>query len=230
MRIAIHSAEGGVGKTFLACNLALALAERGERVTLLDLNLGKLDITLRLPPDLLEGRLVSLSSVLSGNSPLPQVLPPFSVVADYPRMETFVEIMKSGPSMRALSSLLNGLDELTNHIVIDLETGFSPRTTFVLSSADTVIFLTRGSAVAGVEREALSLLKKPLIVILSNLPVRSTTASEPQIKPLAEMDLYPEVWAERYDGSFLLKYKNHKINYLINKILSRLDEVISLWA
>ena len=37
---AITSGKGGVGKTFLSANLAAALAARGERVLVLDADLG----------------------------------------------------------------------------------------------------------------------------------------------------------------------------------------------
>jgi flagellar biosynthesis protein FlhG len=37
---AVTSGKGGVGKTFIAANLAAALARRGERVLVLDADLG----------------------------------------------------------------------------------------------------------------------------------------------------------------------------------------------
>ena len=49
---AITSGKGGVGKTFLAANLAAALTRRGERVLVLDADLGlaNLDVVLNLFP------------------------------------------------------------------------------------------------------------------------------------------------------------------------------------
>src|SRR5207302_1737722 len=50
--IALTSGKGGVGKTFLAANLAAALARRGLRVLVLDADLGlaNLDVVLNLQP------------------------------------------------------------------------------------------------------------------------------------------------------------------------------------
>ena len=51
---AITSGKGGVGKTFATANLAAALARQGERVLVLDADLGlaNLDLVLNLSPKL----------------------------------------------------------------------------------------------------------------------------------------------------------------------------------
>lgn len=68
--IAVTSGKGGVGKTVVAINLSLALAELGKRVVLLeaDLGLSNIAVLLGLTPqytlaDLIEGR-CELSDVL----------------------------------------------------------------------------------------------------------------------------------------------------------------------
>ena len=50
--LAVTSGKGGVGKTFFAANLAAALARRGERVLVIDADLGlaNLDVVLNLHP------------------------------------------------------------------------------------------------------------------------------------------------------------------------------------
>ena len=50
--IAVTSGKGGVGKTFVSANLAAALAKRGQRVLVLDADLGlaNLDVVLNLYP------------------------------------------------------------------------------------------------------------------------------------------------------------------------------------
>ena len=52
--VAITSGKGGVGKTFVTANLACALAARGQRVLVLDADLGlaNLDVVLNLHPKL----------------------------------------------------------------------------------------------------------------------------------------------------------------------------------
>jgi flagellar biosynthesis protein FlhG len=62
--LAITSGKGGVGKTFLAANLAAALARQGRRVLVLDADLGlaNLDVVLNLYPKL------TLHDVFTGNA------------------------------------------------------------------------------------------------------------------------------------------------------------------
>ena len=68
--VAITSGTGGVGKTFVAANLAAALARRGQRVLLLDayLGLSNLDIGLNLIPT------SSLHDVFTGKADLGQAI------------------------------------------------------------------------------------------------------------------------------------------------------------
>src|SRR5437868_14187963 len=51
---AVTSGKGGVGKTFMAANLAAALTRRGQKVLVLDADLGlaNLDVVLNLHPKL----------------------------------------------------------------------------------------------------------------------------------------------------------------------------------
>lgn len=73
--IAITSGKGGVGKTNLSVNIGIALAQRGQRVALMDADMGlaNVDIVLGIYPKF------NLSHVLSGD-------------------KTLVEIMLEGPS------------------------------------------------------------------------------------------------------------------------------------
>jgi flagellar biosynthesis protein FlhG len=68
--LAVTSGKGGVGKTFLSANLAAALAERGERVLVLDADLGlaNLDVVLNLHPKL------TLHDVFTGKATLDEAI------------------------------------------------------------------------------------------------------------------------------------------------------------
>lgn len=68
--IAVSSGKGGVGKTTVAINMALALAEKGKRVMLMDADLGlaNIDVMLGLRPKL------NLSHVLRGECDLDEVI------------------------------------------------------------------------------------------------------------------------------------------------------------
>ena len=67
---AITSGKGGVGKTFLSANLAAALARQGEKVLVLDADLGlaNLDVVLNLFPK------ITLHDVFTGKNTLDQAI------------------------------------------------------------------------------------------------------------------------------------------------------------
>jgi flagellar biosynthesis protein FlhG len=67
---AIASGKGGVGKTFIAVSLARALAERGDRILLVDgdLGLANVDIQLGVQPEL------NLSHVMDGQATLAEAV------------------------------------------------------------------------------------------------------------------------------------------------------------
>jgi len=67
---AITSGKGGVGKTFLSANLATALARQGEKVLVLDADLGlaNLDVVLNLFPK------ITLHDVFTGKNTLDQAI------------------------------------------------------------------------------------------------------------------------------------------------------------
>jgi len=68
--VAVTSGKGGVGKTNVSVNLAIALARRGRRVMLMDadLGLGNVDVLLGLRPER------DLSHVLAGQCALEEVI------------------------------------------------------------------------------------------------------------------------------------------------------------
>ncbi len=70
--VAVTSGKGGVGKTFVAANLAAALARLGERVLVLDADLGlaNLDVVLNLVPR------TTLHDVFSGRAELEDAVTP----------------------------------------------------------------------------------------------------------------------------------------------------------
>ena len=69
---AVTSGKGGVGKTFVSANLAAALARRGERVLVLDADLGlaNLDVVLNLSPK------ITLHDVFTGKHRLEEAIVP----------------------------------------------------------------------------------------------------------------------------------------------------------
>ena len=68
--IAMTSGKGGVGKTFVSANLAAALTRRGQRVLVLDADLGlaNLDVVLNLHPK------ITLHDVFTGKATLEEAV------------------------------------------------------------------------------------------------------------------------------------------------------------
>ncbi len=135
--MAITSGKGGVGKTVLAANLAMALAARGERVLVLDADLGlaNLDVVLNLMPK------VTLHDVFTGKSTLDEAVLPapggFSVLlagsglVEYSRLtadvrQQFVDVIRT-------------LAPRFDRILLDTGAGISDVVLYALSLADDVL-------------------------------------------------------------------------------------------
>jgi flagellar biosynthesis protein FlhG len=135
--MAITSGKGGVGKTFLSANLAAALARRGERVLVLDADLGlaNLDVVLNLFPK------VTLHDVFTGKVPLEEAILPapggFSVLL---AGSGLVEYSRLTPEVR--DQLLRIIDTLAprfDYILLDTGAGMSDVVLYAVSLADDVL-------------------------------------------------------------------------------------------
>lgn len=135
--LAITSGKGGVGKTFVTANLAAALAARGERVLVLDADLGlaNLDVVLNLHPKL------TLHDVFTEKCTLEQAIVPapggFSVLLAGSGM---VEYSRLTPEVR--EKLLKIVDQVKpryDWILIDTGAGISDVVLYSVSLAAQVL-------------------------------------------------------------------------------------------
>jgi len=118
--LAVTSGKGGVGKTFVSANLAAALAARGERVLVLDADLGlaNLDVVLNLFPK------VTLHDVLTGRIAC-------SGLVEYSRLT---------PQVRdQLSEIILQLVPRFDRILLDTGAGISDVVLHAVSLADEVL-------------------------------------------------------------------------------------------
>jgi flagellar biosynthesis protein FlhG len=139
--IAVSSGKGGVGKTNVAANLAIALARSGKRVLVLDadIGLGNLDVLLGLVPrytieDVLSGARTLDEIAVEGPSGI-CVLPASSGVPQLTALTDSQQLI----IQEQLEQLAAGMDVL----LIDTGAGISPNVTFFASSAhETMIIAT----------------------------------------------------------------------------------------
>ena len=136
---AVTSGKGGVGKTFVTANLAAALARRGERVLVLDADLGlaNIDVVLNLYSRL------TLHDVFTGRTPLDDAILPapggFSVLL---AGSGLVEYSRMTPEVRdKLLDVIGRVRPRYDHILLDTGAGISDVVLFTVSLADEVLIV-----------------------------------------------------------------------------------------
>ncbi len=138
--VAVTSGKGGVGKTNLAVNLAVASAAAGRRVTLLDVDLGlaNVDILMNLSPR------YTLAHVLSGGRSLAEIVTPgpggVRVVPGASGVPGLADLDQAG--REGLLHELGELEESTDLLVLDTGAGISRNVMAFAAAADEVVVVT----------------------------------------------------------------------------------------
>ncbi len=153
--IAITSGKGGVGKTNMTANLALALAQRKQRVLVLDADLGlaNVDIAMGLLPR------YNLMHVLSGEMTLEEIMVTaplgVSVIASGSGIRALVDLTDDARAklLEALASLKKKYDFL----LIDTSAGLGRNVLGFVLAADEILVVTTPEPTA--LRDAYSLIK-----------------------------------------------------------------------
>lgn len=134
---AVTSGKGGVGKTFVAANLAAALARQGERVLVLDADLGlaNLDVLLNLAAK------ITLHEVFTGRSTLDDAILPapggFAVLLAGSGM---VEYSRMTPEVRTqLQQVVTAVAPRYDRVLLDTGAGISDVVLYAVSLADVAL-------------------------------------------------------------------------------------------
>ncbi|HHH43996.1 MAG TPA: MinD/ParA family protein [Gammaproteobacteria bacterium] len=135
--IAVTSGKGGVGKTNVSVNLAVAMADAGKQVMLMDADLGlaNVDVLLGLQPD------CNLSHVIDGQRSLEEVIVQgpsgIMVVPAASGVKRLAELstMENAGLIRAFSELSHDVDTL----IIDTAAGINESVTSFSRAAQEVV-------------------------------------------------------------------------------------------
>lgn len=135
--ITVTSGKGGVGKTNVVANLAIALSRAGKRVLVLDadLGLGNIDVLLGLTPK------YTLEHVLTGTRSLSDIM------LEGPSGIRILPASSGIPNLTALTEaqhlILQGELEQVSHMIdillIDTGAGISSNVTFFASAAQSIV-------------------------------------------------------------------------------------------
>lgn len=137
--VSIASGKGGVGKSNLAVNLAIALADRGRRVLLLDADLGLANVNVLLgviPP-------YNLFHVVKGERKLPEIVltvpQGIDIIAG---ASGFTELANLGAEQRKkIIAEVGGLADY-DYVVIDTAAGVASNVLQFVKASDELVVIT----------------------------------------------------------------------------------------
>lgn len=166
--IAVVGGKGGVGKSNLSVNIALAMGEKGTKVALLDgdLGLANIDILLGIQPK------YNLIHLIRGEKELKEIVCPVGdlvvLVPGGTGMEELANLDESSQSL--LIDRLADLDAMADIIIVDTGAGIHRNMVSFALAVDTVILVTTPEPTS--IRDAYGLLKSLVFSAMGKLDVK----------------------------------------------------------
>jgi flagellar biosynthesis protein FlhG len=138
--ITVTSGKGGVGKTSMVANLAICLAQAGQKVIILDADLGlaNIDVVFGIRPkhnlmDVISGEMNLDEVMVQGPNGI-QIIAGGSGVSELAQLET--------ENARRLFDQLKFLEDKTDYLLIDTGAGISDSVISFCQAADQIIVIT----------------------------------------------------------------------------------------
>ena len=144
--IVLASGKGGVGKTAIAVNMALALARAGRRTMLVDCDLGLADaaIMLGVNPE------TTIEDVLMGRAPLDAAIRPAGdgllLVPGASGIVTAPDLDK--PARRRIADSFRRQADALDYLIVDPPSGIQPQVMRLLAMSDRILLVLTGEPTA----------------------------------------------------------------------------------
>ncbi len=175
--ILITSSRPGEGKTFIACNLAISLAQMQKRVALIDADMRnpRIHAIWNVPND------IGLSGYLTSDAPLEDVLRPtnvqgLSLITSGRKTPRPAELLSSS----RMEHLIEGLRENFDHVILDTPPLMPVADSFILAAkCSCVVMVIRGGETP---REVVQMAHRKLVksdAVLAGAVLNSIDLSDP---------------------------------------------------